>query len=295
MTPFTFAYRGVTFGEGTDILVEAEVDGLRSVSVASGSRPAPQFDGAIPGRHVVRPLNVVFPLRVFGRMGDGTLESRLGSVNAAFQPHPTTEFPLDVKLFEDEWVIYARPIKRREVVGPRSYSSGAVPYRVALERTDPFWYGPTVHSVSLPVYSLTGGGFDLPTDLPLDLGAATEETATAVNGGNADAYPLLRFQVAASAVGQVDGVTVTNETSGDDPLDLDVTVVAGQTLHVDMFAYVRATRGVDPIHIDGASRLSGWQHPRTPFRLVPGSNRLRLEVAGTVEPSALVTFRDTSL
>jgi hypothetical protein len=269
-------------------------EGLDDLAVFDGDRPMPLFDGSIPGVHLTQSKTVILRLVTSGVDRD-VAEANVTALENATRAMRASEAQYVFKQpNKPERFVWARPIRR---VRPRTQETehGPVFADLVLKVADPHTYGIDQRSLLIPVYSISGGGFEWPiVDWPIDLGAATSQVAVAVNAGNTDAYPLLRFQRPASSTGDVFGVTLTNTTSGDDPLVLVVEIAPGQTLTVDMFAYTRAKRDVEPIHIDGASRFSGWQHPRVPFRLLPGSNTLRMDVDGTTSDLVgLATWRDT--
>jgi hypothetical protein len=268
-------------------------EGLDDLSVLVGDRPMPLFDGSIPGVHLTQSKTVVIRLVTSGVDRD-VAEANVTALENATKAMRSVEAQYVYKQpNKPERFVWARPI-RRVRARTQETEHGPVFADLVLQVADPHSYSITERSVLIPIFSISGGGFELPADLPFDLGAATSQVAVAVNAGNTDAYPLLRFQRPASSSGDVFGLTLTNTTSGDDPLVLVVEIAPGQTLTVDMGAYVRAKRDVDPIRLGEASRFSGWQHPRVPFRLVPGSNTLRLDVDGTAaDLVGLATWRDT--
>ena len=118
-----------------------------------------------------------------------------------------------------------------------------------------------------------------------------------VNSGNVDAHPLIRLYGPQDA-GTLTGFTVQNITTGAQ-LDVDFTtpMVASDIFTVDMKRIVTVQTEGDPyINLGGANRYGDWNHPRTPFKLQPGTNVLRLEVDGTTtDASCVVTYRHTSL
>ena len=299
LSPFTFTYRGLTFGEGTDLPVTAEIEGLLDVEVRSGSVPLPLGDGSFPGLHRADAVTVIFPILVTGDPSSVALDDRLRAVSAVFAPHPTTEFPLQCRLAHREFIVNCRPVRRKETVGPRTYNRGTVPFTVALERTDPRRYGTTVRNVSVPLFATSGGGFNFPIDFPINMSAQLRDTAVAVNAGDAAAYPLIRVQHVAPSADTFNGFILTNDTAGiTTTIDLSASgssLQPGQILTFNPFGMIHPV-GTELLHIEGASRFDAWQAPRVPFYLVPGANQIRLEVLGTATSiAATLTYRDTSL
>lgn len=296
LEPFQAEYRGLVFGEGTDVLWDRDVSGLRHMVVESNSQALSQSDGYAASPHYVRPPRAVFSLRVMRQNGetDAELEARLASVEATFTRQRDTAHYLTHRLAGPERAILVRPVEREVPLYPGMLASGAPRVVVALERSDPYIYGTTIRSVTVPIYQVSGGGIDFPWDFPLNFGAPSGLEGVAVNAGDATAWPLIRVQLPAASVGEVDGFTLLNVTTGDE-FEMVVDLTAGQILVADMGGIVRAEAGPN-IAIDGSSRSGGWQHPRVPWGLIPGSNTVRLSIDGTAtDVTASITYRDTSL
>jgi Phage tail protein len=173
-------------------------------------------------------------------------------------------------------------------------------FAIEFEFPDPRLYSAVLQQASLTVFvagSLAldftvGAGADLALDFTVGSGAdiAVDFTGTASSGlqtitnlGAVDTYPIFVFSPATG----ISSFSVTNQTTGQ-VLTINQSVVAGQTLIADMQAAATGmSSGVAslPISIGGTSVYGSWQAPRTPFRLVPGPNVLRFDVA-TGDPSA---------
>lgn len=287
------SFNGYLFGYPEPFTIVSE-EGLDDLDIRDGDREFPLDDGSIPGVHLVNSKIVILRLVTVGDRE--TIEANLADLDVATRVMRDNEGQYVFKQpGRDERFIRARPIRRTRA-RTQETEHGPVFVDVAFKAADPYTYSTSVTSVVIPVYSLTGGGFDWPIiDWPIDLNPATEQVAIAFNSGNSNAYPLLRVQRPVGSVGTVNGFTVINETT-DVTFDMDVVITAGQTLYADFFAYVHSSRGVDPIHIDGSTRFSGWNHPRVPLYLAPGSNTIRLVIDGNAaDTTALITFRDTYL
>lgn len=286
------SYRGLLLGEGTayDIIEE---DGVESLTVRDGDREFPRASGSIPGKHYAESKVIVLTTEVVGPLND--TEELFDNFKKAFQLSEDEEYPYVFKNpGQDERFIWARTIRRPRV---RTLASelGVTQMQVALKAADPRVYSTTRKNVTVPLFQVGGGGFNLPTELPLDMTEPTKASAVAVNEGDAYAYPLVRFQHSAGSTATVNGVTLTNVTNGD-VLTIATSIAPGQTLVADMGAAVRGT-GDLIVYIDNASHYNAWALPRSPFRLTPGDNTLTLTVDGTAttELVCVVSFRDTYL
>jgi hypothetical protein len=138
----------------------------------------------------------------------------------------------------------------------------------------------------------SGGGFDLTTELPIDMTAATGGTGIASNTGNADVYPFLRVSNALGAGSNITEFVVTNATH-DQSVHVITDITPGQTLVMDFDALVRAEKGPH-VYIDTSSRYGDWQQPRTPLAIRPGDNTFFAEVEGGT-PTVRLDWMDALL
>lgn len=275
MTPGQREFRGLTFGPGSDIKV-VEEDGLEVHTVRDGDRPIPRDDGSVPGLHLVESKVIVLDLLVRGSAVDATTADLL----AAFVPSRSEQFQYRfVNLDGVESFIWARPLRVLNIRTNETEHSNHRPVKAALKAADPRIYSVEQFSTLVDIFEASGGGLNAPLNAPLNITASTEVLATANNSGARDAYPLIRFQFPSGGSGTCTGVQLENLTNGD-LLDIDTTLVTGQTLTADMDALIRAT-GDSVVHIDGSSRYGDWVLPRDPFRISPGANSLKFEVTGT--------------
>ena len=292
-----FSYRGLVFGPGTDIFVN-NAEGFEGFEVRSSDSDQPRGDGGIRGLDYVAPRTVAFELvalEVDEPGGDGsTYEALWAAVRRAFRPSRDTDYDLLFKRpGQPERLIRCRPIQLTRSEAFTQYNRVGYP-PVVLRAVDPRIYSATVRSGNVPLYSATGGGIDFDIDLPANFTttAGSRSELVAMNDGTADAYPLVRFY--GSSTGDVDGVTLTNTTTGQ-VLDISAEIGSGQILTADMDAAVTGVNRL-VISLDGASRYGDWQLPREAFALAPGSNTLRFEVDGTATDAVCnLTWRDTWL
>lgn len=291
LTDYQREFNGLTLGDGTVYNIPEET-GLEGFEIRSGSRPIPREDGSIPGLHTVDSKTVVIPVEVVGDP-ETDISPAVDAALSAFAPSRDVQRQYRFKNPGDpERFVWARSIRfqrSRTLDG----AAGVDGFQVALEIADPRIYSVEQFSTLVDIFEATGGGFNLPVaELPLNMTEASQALAVANNAGARDAYPLIRFQFPSGGSGTCTGVQVENLTNGD-LLDVDTTLVAGQTLTADMDALIRAT-GESVIHIDGSTRYGDWVPSRDPFRLSSGDNSLKFEVTGTsTDVVCNVTWRST--
>jgi len=285
-------YRGYAFGAGSDINI-VEEHGVEGLDVVEGDRPQPRGHGQIPGQHYADSKVVTLTLEVAGTAEDA--EPVMSTLLDVFQ------VVVDQEHFHTYVVqnpgqptrfLRCRPI---QVVRSRVDTDDAVrELRVALKAADPRLYSEFTDTVAVGIFEAAGGGFNIPiVQFPINMTAATQQTGVANNDGNTFAYPVVTFSFPTGGAGTCTGVRLTNLSNGD-VLDITATLTAGQTLIADMDAYIRATGGHVIYITPDSSRYGDWEHPREPFRLMPGDNTLMFEVTGTsLVVECAVTWFDT--
>lgn len=294
LEPGQFSYRGLVFGEGADIFIN-HAEGFEGFEARTSDSDQPRGDGGIRGLDYVAPRLVSFELVVAELEDvDGSIyEARWAAVRAAFRPSRDTDYDLAFRRTSStpERVIRCRPVQlvRSEPFATYGRLNRAP---VVLRAVDPRIYSAEVRSGTAAVYATTGGGTEFSLDFAADFSGGTQTELVVQNDGTADAFPLVRFY--GSTTGTVDGVTLTNTTTGQ-VLDVSAAVLNGQILTADMEAAVTAADRL-VISLDGASRYGDWTLPRTAFALAPGSNTLRFEVTGTATGAVCnITHRSTWL
>jgi hypothetical protein len=266
-------------------------EGFEGFDARTSDSDNPRGDGAIRGLDYVAPRTVAFELSVIEYYGqDDTYEDYWNEVRTAFRPSREGDSELTFKRpGMPERMIRCRPIQLTRKEEYKRYNIVGFP-PVVLRAVDPRIYSTETHSVLLQPYSASIGGVDLPNDLPINFGVGSQIEVNADNEGNADAYPLVRFY--GPTAGTVEGVTLTNVTTGD-VLEVTTDVLTNQILTADMTAAVTGTNNL-VISLDDSTRYGAWQLPRKAFALAPGSNTLRFEVDGTsTDAQCLVQWRDT--
>lgn len=291
----TFAFRGLTFGLGCDVMVN-RAEGFEGFEVRSSDSDQPRGDGGIRGLDYVAPRTIAFEL-VTAELEDldgSTYEALWAAVRSAFRPCRETDYPLTFKRpGAPERVVWCRPVSLVRSEDYLKFNRVGFP-PVVLRAVDPRIYSAEVHTGNVTVYATSQGGFDLPVELGsgIDFTGGSQAEFVAENAGTADAYPLIRFYGPVS--GTVTGVKLTNTTTGD-ILHVTANVVTGQILTADMEAAATGANRL-VIALDGSSRYGDWALPRSPFSLAPGSNTIRFEVFGTsTDALCNLVWRDTWL
>lgn len=287
-------WRGLTFGGGPGTTYHiTEETGLDDLDVRSGIRELPRADGAAPGPHYAAARTIVLKLG-WGAADPATAEAITAALLDVTGPSPNDLHEYGItRPDESAWFVRGRVARRRI---PRTVDTehiGDIAGTLAIECPDPRIYSAIPAGVVVPEFGADGGGIDLPEDLAWNMDPAELLIGVAVNEGNANAYPLIRFTYPAGETGDADGVTLTNLTTGQE-FEVVTTMTAGQTLTADMDALVRAT-GADPVTLAGSTRYGQWTAPRDPFVLIPGTNLLRFDLDGTAPVVARVDWRHTDL
>ncbi len=288
-----YAYRGLTFGAGTDYHVN-RAEGFEGFESRTSDSDQPRNDGGLRGLDYVAPRTVSVELAMVEEDATGSgYETKWANVRSAFVPSLILDYPLSFKRpGQPERQINCRPIQLVRVEEHKNFNRRGFP-PVVLRAVDPRIYSVEEHTGNVPVYSGSSGGIDWSvTNWPVDFSGGFQVEFPAHNAGTADAYPLVRFY--GPIVGTCTGVTLTNTTTGL-VLAIATTVTTGQILTADMTAAVNGTNSL-VISLGGSSRYGSWTLPRTPFALAPGTNNLKFQVTGTsTDMICNVTWRDTWL
>lgn len=292
---------GTILGDGTAWEIKSW-GGLEEFSSRGSDVPFPTAWGSIPGSSYVNSKFVQIVTESVDPSNVLLLEASLvPPQNAA----PDALLPIRHKFpNREEMLMYGR-IGRRARLRDEASTFGKTGFAFEMEFPDPRIYSAVLQQASLTVFVAGGAGFeysigaganlgfdytlDAGTNLGFDYtGTNSSGLQTITNLGYIDSYPIFVF---APATG-ISSFTVTNQTTGQ-VLTINQTVPAGQTLIADMMAAATSMSSgaaALPMSIGGSSVYAGWQPPRTPFRLVPGPNVLRFDVAiGDSTATALIT------
>jgi hypothetical protein len=289
LSDYQYNFNGLTFGEGTQIMVD-HAEGFEGFEVRTSDSDEPRNDGAIRGLDYVSARTIAFTLAL-GETSDTDYETDWATIREAFMPSRSTDQALTFKRpGQVERYINCRPIQLVRVEDYLRFNQIGHPPLV-FRAVDPRIYSSATQSLIATVFASSSGGMDWPvTNWPIDFTGASQTLFSAVNNGTADAYPLIRFY--GPTVGTVTGVTLTNLTNGD-VLTVSTTITTGQILTADMTAAVTGANTL-VVSLDGANRYGSWAVPRAPFRLSPGSNDLKFTVSGTsTDALASIQWSDT--
>lgn len=281
-----FAVAGSEFQFGVDTGFELlNVDGLDGWETRTASRNIPRGDGQVPGDHFLPGLEPVFRCEVLGTQE--TVEQLREEWDAGLPLSRSAEGTLTFKRPGTvERFHYARVLARQWPTDARTMGLRVEP-TVAFEVSDPRAYSTTRKQEKLQVYA-EGGGLNYDVDYAKDWTVTGLDVAVA-NLGNAGSPPLIRFF--GPDTGTCTGVQLRNRTTGV-TLDVQTNITSGQTLTVDMRAFIAAT-GDRVVDLSGANRYGSWQHVREALLIEPGSNLLRFTADGTTTGmECIVQFRD---
>jgi len=299
LDPFQGEYRGLVFGEGTDLIIDGQLEGLVSVETRAQDKPIPRSDGAFPAIDYAKAETVTFPLAIVAAPGTTRLADLINDTSRTFRltRGDTHWFRWHGAYGIRRW--RARPARFAVAENPEAARSGIWRARVALALADPRGYSDDFSTRTVHLFTPDAGGaagWELPaTDLPLDITAEQQSRAggivTIYNQGTADAWPIIQFQNLDYQ--EAFKITLRNLDTGEH-ITIETALAEGQTLVADMDALVRGDQGPH-VSIDGATRYGQWTPPRQPFRLAPGQNRLRLDAEGSTIIVAHLIYRDTHI
>lgn len=279
--PFEWQFRlggwtGLLIGHGTDYEV-VSISGLGGAEVRTSDTDFSRGDGAFRGADFQTARQVLFTVNFFD--DPATMEQRMAALMAALVPQRDTDWDLLFRLpGQPLQILRCRPIQLvREMDQIQSlYNTQSF----ALRAADPRLYSAREQIIDIPV-SPAGSIVNL---------------VSAVNVGNARAYPVIR--IANRGTVDISKVELVNVTA-DIAFDIVATIPPGSQLVGDMPARVTAApRSV--VQVDGQSRYGSWQPPREPFYLAPdpdtrdGVNALYLRTTPAgADVKATIEYRDT--
>lgn len=150
-------------------------------------------------------------------------------------------------------------------------------FAISLVASDPTIYGSTVTSTDTGSLGANTGGWNLVNwHFPFSFGSFVTGTATIVNAGNAQSYPVCRIY------GQCTAPKVTNLTTGQYVSFPSLTIPTGSYVEVNMLTQTVKLNGVtDYTRYLDVVNSSFWS-------LAAGSNSIRLQAAST-DANAKVT------
>lgn len=290
MNESTRIWKGLTFGGDSWIQV-VEEEGLDDINVRSATRTVPRGAGGIPGPHFEDVKTIVHKLWVHGS-DTAEAEERMAQLRQALKPSQDT-FPLYLQHQGDiEKFVRARPVRLSQPRSVWSETLGVFEITVVWEVADPRVYGTVEETLLVGAFSDEIVGINLPGDqLPWNMAAAPQDLSDAFHSGDGLAYPVIQVQFPAGGSGDHTGFVLTNLTTGVS-IESTAELTPGQTLTVDMDAYVRYT-GALVFSVDGSSRIGSWARPRYQFHLQPGSNVIKFEPEGTAAVACRLTWLPT--
>jgi hypothetical protein len=278
LSPFQYAYNGLTFGAGTDVQVSGIPVGLRDLPpVRTGDVPKSRQHGVIAGKNYFADRVIQYKVEVFAPRSH-TFEQTVASVSAAFPnvTDPAFLLPLSFNL-SAEWSearqVWCRPTKTNVPIDP-TYGVQHMVGMLELRAPDPLIYSLTRHSVSAGLPSPTAG-LHFPVTFPATFGASTGGSMVAVNAGTENTYPVVTI------TGPCTTPSVSLASTGQF-LTVSLTLGASDTLVIDMGARTITLNGT-------ASRANQIVTGSSWWGLPPGSNTIGVSSQDSASVAALFT------
>jgi hypothetical protein len=263
LSPFQYAYNGLTFGAGTDVQVSSIPVGLRDLPpIRSADVARSRQHGMLPGKNYYAARVVQFKVEVFAPK-ILSFEKTVASVSAAFPnvTDPAFLIPLSFNL-SAEWAearqVWCRPMKTAVPIDP-TYGVQHMVGSFELNAPDPLIYSLTQHSVSAGLPSPTAG-LQFPVTFPATFGASTGGSMVAVNAGTETTFPLITI------TGPCTTPTVSLASTGQF-LTVAVTLGVSDTLVIDMGARTITLNGTTSRANTVTTGSSWWGLP-------PGSSTI---------------------
>jgi hypothetical protein len=297
-------FNGTVIGDGTPWEV-VEWGGLEEFTTRGSDVVAPQLWGALSGSSYVDPRVVTVVVESVNPVDVVLLEAALLPPG---QASPDRLVSIRWKFPNREELKANGRCARRSRARDITTGLGLTRVVVELEFPDPRAYAASPSQASLTVFIAGTSGFDLTVgagadrgfelavdsgvNLGFDLvGVSASGLATLVNSGTVDTYPTFTFTGIGSGLQQW---SVTNLTTGQTSTWVQQ-VNPGEQLIADMGSVATGSPGL-PVSLSGVSRYGSWQPPRTPFRLQPGANLCRFDVAsGDAASASLVVWSNAYL
>lgn len=271
---------GLRIGNSTPYRVET-VEGLHGWDMRVSDDELPRGDGAQRGADLQSARLITFKINYDG-LGDGAvLEAANDALLRVLRPRRDEDWEL---IFRDPgqplWMVRCRPTQLAAELDFEQTVVRNQPF--VLRAADPRLYSASVQQVVVPV---------------APAGATQVPLVSAVNIGNARAYPTIR--IIGPDTGEVSRIELVNATA-DVTFDVTTQLPARGVLIGDMPARVTAApRSV--VTVDGQSRYGAWAAPREPFYLAPdpeataGANAIFLRVTPAGTPiTCTLEWRHTS-
>lgn len=244
------------------IVPQADREGFDSIEAELFEARAPYQDGATPLGGAFVPREIFLPLVIAADSAPEMAALRRG-VTRLFAPNRGVGILRWVQDDGTSWVIRCEPRGGVAFGQADRFSARRVRAEVTLVAKDPFWYDPTVSTVSVGLYE---GGWSLPLSFPLTLGAMTGVAAVQNDGDVATPCTV-------TLTGPITSPVIANETTGDQ-WSADLALYPGEQLIVSSVFGSKSAVRFDPatgvsVNAFGAVRPdSRW------IELVPGENRV---------------------
>lgn len=232
LLPSLTASSGLVFGIGADTLIELEDGGfiVGDDDWTTEDAPNPRRGGTRFGRDVLTGPVHGFNLFVNADDEAGAVDALSALKTAwrslAMRDEPGLVLPVRYRLNGRTRRFYGRPGRLSAPVDNRILG-GYIPVTSDFRCVDGFTYDDVTSSeiMSINTYGSSQGGFIFPVTFPISTLPVGDSTGQAVVGGDAPAYPVIRFD------GPVNDPSLITE---DWTLSLGLNIPAGQYVIVDL-------------------------------------------------------------
>lgn len=150
-------------------------------------------------------------------------------------------------------------------------------FRIEFVAPYPFIEGATENTETVPVH--TGGGAEIPAELPMEIGSGGTGDTTVTNDGNGKAYPIIKIY------GAIENPSIKNATRNE-TLSLTYTL-ASSTDYIEIDTYRRTVK------LNGITNIRQYVSGDF-FVLDAGDNTIRLSAgSSSAEAQAEIIYRDS--
>ena len=286
MADYQCTFRGLSFGDGTDIDIE-EIDGIFNRTMETSTPSLPRYHGGLVGASYHAPRVVTMRLALHGDPA-GTFNARRRTIMGAFNPAVDVEYPLTYQLpTEPTHRLAARVSKVTSIIDQAS-EYGLAAWLVEFVASDPVIYADSESSSVLPVFAASAG-LSYPVTYPKLYGASGTGSGTVVtNDGEWETWPTLT--IAGPSSGTLTNPIVENVSTGK-KIELTanggVSITVGQSLIIETHPKDRSI-----LFATGASRYGQLSVASEFWPLMTGDNELRFRASGsTTSATCTVTYR----
>lgn len=285
---YALSYNGFSFGAGTNVAI-LQADGLEDLpGIRVFDMPRGGFDGEVPGFDLADGRVITMDLLVLDS-GAGDFPATVEAAKAAFI-QSTTESALTFQLPGNRLRTMNVRCRRRAIPVTTEYAYRFAKLTVEFHATDPRIYDQVALQSTAPPFAAGTAGFTLRLGSGVNAGFVLRTGSGAnagfvysgtvgsgavncINSGNVATYPTFTIKSGSG----ISAWTITNTTTGV-IATFAGTMGPGSVMTFNLQAVTNGSSTVIPVSVDGASRYTFWQSPRSILSLQPGLNVLQFDV-----------------